>query len=319
MFNHQRLLCALLAASLVLPACKSSEKDNGQARRTETTTKTVTIQQSGEEGLDLSLLPEMVAEAENGEDLEKMLNTSDINNLDLNGDNKIDYLNVEEYREGPDRGFLLFTNEEGQRHELARVQISRQSQTADVVVNGNPEYYGNNTRYHSSFPLGEILLVGWLFNMSRPRYYHTPYYVGRYPTYYRTRRPVSSSLYRSRLRSASTRSRLKTTSKSRPTTTYKSTSTNKAGATKAANTSSTKKSLSNVQGNSFSTTSKKRPAGSSTTSSNRSSTGSSFGSSSSRKRSSTNSSSSRSSSFGSSSSRRRSSSSFGSSSRRRRR
>lgn len=312
MLKHQRLLSILLAASLVLPACKGGDDDaQQQSQRSEKVTKTVTIQQTVAEGLDLSTLPELVAEAKNGEELEKLLNTSDINNLDLNQDNQIDYLNVEEFREGANRGFLLFTNEDNQRNELAQVMINQQSQSADVVVQGNPQYYGNEARYHSSFPLGEILLVGWLFNMSRPRYYHTPYYVGRYPSYYSTRRPVSSSMYRSRL--SSSRSRLGT-SKSRPTTTYKSTTTSKAGATNAS--SSTKKSLNSVQGNSFSTTAKKRPAGSSTSSRSSSTTGSSFGSSSSRKRSS--------SSFGSSSSstsssRRSSGRSFGSSSSRRRR
>ena len=312
MLKHQRLLSIILATSLVLPACKGGDENaQQQSQRSEKVTKTVTIQQTVAEGLDLSTLPELVAEAKNGEELEKLLNTSEINNLDLNQDNQIDYLNVEEFREGANRGFLLFTNEDNQRNELAQIMINQQSQSADVVVQGNPEYYGNEARYHSSFPLSEILLVGWLFNMSRPRYYHTPYYVGRYPSYYSTRRPVSSSLYRSRL--SSSRSRLGV-SKSRPTTTYKSTTTSKAGATNAS--SRTKKSLNSVQGNSFSTTAKKRPAGSSTSSRSSSTTGSSFGSSSSRKRSS--------SSFGSSSSstsssRRSSSRSFGSSSSRRRR
>lgn len=312
MLKHQRLLSIILAASLILPACKGGDDESQQqSQRSEKVTKTVTIQQTVAEGLDLSTLPELVAEAKNGEELEKLLNTSDINNLDLNQDNQIDYLNVEEFREGANRGFALFTNEDNQRNDLAQIMINQQSESADVVVQGNPQYYGNEARYQSSFPLGEILLVGWLFNMSRPRYYHAPYYVGRYPSYYSTRRPVSSSMYRSRL--SSTRSRLGV-SKSRPTTTYKSTTTSKAGATNSS--SSTKKSLNSVQGNSFSTTSKKRPAGSSTSSRSSSTTGSSFGSSSSRKRSS---SSFGSSSSSSSSSRRSSGRSFGSSSSRRRR
>lgn len=320
MFKHQRLLSALLMTAFLLPACKSSDTSKSTQNTRTNTTKTVTVREKVAEGLDLTQLPELVADAENAEELEQLLNTADINNLDLNGDNQIDYLNVEEYRDGADRGFLLYTQEGGARTELAQVLISQQSETAEVVVKGNPDYYGNQAQYRSSFPLGQILLAGWLFNMSRPRYYHAPYYVGSYPRYYRSRRPVSSSLYRSRLRSASSsRSRLKT-SRTRPTTTYKSTTTSKAGANKATGTSN-KSSLNAVKGNSFSTTSKKRPAGSGSTSTGSSaSTGSSFGSSSSRNRStgSTRGSSSGS-SFGSSSSRSRSSSgsSFGSSSRRR--
>lgn len=312
MFKHQRLLSALLLTAFLLPACKSNDSAKTTQKSQTNTTKTVTVREKVAEGLDLSQLPELVAEAKNAEELERLLNTEDINNLDLNNDDQIDYLNVEEYREGADRGFLLYTQEEGQRTELAQVLISQQSETADVTVKGNPEYYGNQGQYHSSFPLGQILLAGWLFNMARPRYYHPAYYVGSYPRYYSSRRPVSRSLYRSRLRSASsTRSRLNT-SRTRPTTTYKSTTTSKSGAN-TSGASNNSKSLNAVKGNSFSTTSKKRPARSGS-----SSTGSSFGSSSSRSRSGASGSSSSGSSFGSSSSRSRSSSgsSFGSSSRR---
>lgn len=307
MFKHQRLLSAFLLTAFLLPACKGSDSERSTQKTQTNTSKTVTVREKVAEGLDLSSLPELVAEAKTAEELENLLNTAEINNLDLNNDDQIDYLNVEEYREEADRGFLLYTQEGGQRTELAQVLISQQSETAEVMVKGNPEYYGNQGQYRSSFPLGQILLAGWLFNMARPRYYHPPYYAGSYPRNYRSRRPVSSSLYRSRLRSASStrRSRLNT-SKSRPTTTYKSTTTSKSGANTSSGTANKSKSLNSTQGNSFTTTNKKRSAGSgsSTTGSN---SGSSFGSSSSRSRSTTKSS--RGSSFGSSSSRRRSSSS----------
>ena len=311
MFKHQRLLSALLLTAFLLPACKSNDGTKTTQKNQTNTTKTVTVREKVAEGLDLSLLPELVAEAKNAEELENLLNTSEINNLDLNDDDEIDYLNVEEYREGADRGFLLYTDDEGTRTELAQVLISQESETAAVSVNGNPEYYGNQGQYRSSFPVGQILLAGWLFNMARPRYYHPPYSAGRYPPSYRSRRPVSSSLYRNRLRNSasSIRSRLNA-STSRPTTTYKSTTTSKSGANTSAGTSNNNKSLKSTQGNAFNTTNKKRSAGSGS-----SSTGSNFGSSSSRSRSTGNSSGG--SSFGSSSSRSRSSgSSFGSSSRR---
>ncbi len=323
---HQRFLAIALSAALVLPACKSGDSEQNQSRdttaqsRNTTTTRTVSIEQKVSEGLDLSQLPELVTEAQNGEELEEILNTSGVNNLDINDDNKIDYLNVEEFREGPNRGFALYTNEDGRRTEVAQVTISQQSQTADVTVQGNPNYYGRDARYQSSFPIGQVLLAGWLFNMTRPRYYHSPYYYGKYPRYYRTSYPVSRTMYRSRARSGfrvkglkSSRSRNRT----RPKTTYKSTTTNGANAASTTGSkSSSTRSLSNTQGKSFSTTTKKRPTGSSARS-----TSSGFGSSSSRKSTSSfGSSSSRrkpSSSFGGSSSRRKSS--FGSSSRRRRR
>lgn len=311
MSNHQRFFSVLMAAALVLPACKSSDPDQKQSQKT--TTRTVSIQQKVSEGLDLSQVGELVAEAQTGQELEKILNTSGINNLDLNNDNKIDYLNAEEFREGPNRGFALYTHEEGQRTEVAQVLVSQQSQTAEVVVKGNPNYYGSDARYQSSFPVGQILLAGWLFNMTRPRYYHKPYYYGSYPRYYRTSYPVSRSMYRSRSRNGfRVKNSLRKSNRSRPKTTYKSTTT-KPGTT-TTTTKSPTRSLGSVKGKSFSTTTKKRPTGSSATKS----TG--FGTSSTRSTPSR--SSSRNSSFGSSSSRSkptRRKSSFGSSSRRRRR
>lgn len=334
------VLASCLSATLLLPACKGKENAQNQEVQSSQTETTVTTAQLVSEGLDLSMIPEMVKEAKDAEELEGFLNESGVNNLDLNNDKKIDYLNVEEYREGQDRGFALFTNEDGQRIDVARVAVNTQAQNANVVVQGNPNYYGQEARYQSSFPVGQVLMAAWLFNMTRPRYYHTPYYYGRYPTSYRTSFVKPRSVYQSRVNSGSfsTKGRSFGASSNRTpaSTTFKRTTTNKAGAKSTG--SSANRSLSNTSGKSFSTTTNKRPAGSSSTSTSgfgsgssrsntslppQTSTGSSsnrssgFGSSSSRN--STSSSGSRSSGFGSSSSRRSTSSSSRSSSSRRRR
>lgn len=293
------------------------------------------------DGLDLSQLPALVREAKNGEALEKTLNESGLNNLDLNKDGNIDYLNVEEFREGSQRGFVLFTNENNERSDVAQIMISQNAQQAEVAVQGNPNYYPPNTVYRNHFPLGEILLAAWLFDLARPRFYHAPYYRGYYPSYYRGSRVVPFSSYRSRLSSSAYRTKYRTSGFGSGSTrtrgslgTKTSFNTGKTTTTTRSGMNQSRNSLSNVSGSSFGTTTNKRPAGSGGTStsfgssssrsrttgsttgstsgssfgssSNRSSTGSSFGSSTSR--------SSTGSTFGSSSNRSRSGSSFGGSS-----
>lgn len=319
-YIHALVLAAFVAQNSLLVSCSGDDEPRKETRKTQTVATTATVS----EGLDLSRLPELVKEAENGEDLEEILNSSGINNLDTNGDKKVDYLNVEEFREGRQRGFMLFTNENGKRQDVANVTITPVANTADVVVDGNPKYYGDNHRYHSTFPLASVLMVAWLYNSTRPRYYHRPYYYGYYPSYYRTSYVKPRSIYRSRVKNSGFTVKRVTRSKTKPVTSK---------TTKTVKTQPTAKSLKNVKGKSFSTTTKKRPSSTKTTTSSgfgssstrtKPKTTSSFGGSSTRtqpKTSSFGSSSTRTkpktSSFGSSSTRKRSS--FGSSSKRKRR
>lgn len=313
--SSRMLLASCLTASLCLSACKGGGDNNNQDQRRQTrttTTQSVNTTAMVSEGLELSMLPELVTQARNGEELEEILNNSGVNNLDLNDDDYVDYLNVEEFRENGQRGFLLFTNEDNERVDVAQVMVDRQQNSSEVIVQGNPAYYGNEARYASSFPLGQVLLAAWLFDMARPRYYHRPYYYGSYPKYYKRTAYIPRSRYRSRLSSGRFKVKGKNylSRKSKP---YKKTTTSFKGSAKTSASSgkSTKKSLANTQGTSFKTTGKKRPAGSGSKSSG-------FGSSSSRAKKPVRSTTSSSKSgFGSSSSRSRSSSgrsSFGSSS-----
>lgn len=248
------VLAACVAMTAVLPAC-SGDKNKQQQSSTRTATDT-TIQTAGDLGdsLDLSRLPSLVKQAKDGQELEEILNTSGVNNIDLNQDGKIDYLNVEEIRENGAQGFILFTNENNERVDVARIDITKTQSTADVAVSGNPQYYGNQqVVYRDSFPLGQILLAAWLFDLARPRYYHPPYYYGSYPKYYRSYRPVlSRSLYRSKVSSGSFSVKGKTLSASA--------SRRAPGTSSSFSTGSSKRTM--TGGSSFSTTTNKRPAGS---------------------------------------------------------
>jgi hypothetical protein len=319
------LLMATIASNSLI-GCKSKEENAQNNRQAPPPAEQVSVAAMVADGFDLSQLPGLVKQAQNADELERIVNESGVNNLDMNKDGNIDYINVEETRNGNDRGFALFTNENNQRIDIAQVSITQTGQNANVNVAGNPNYYGPNVVYRNSFPLGEILLMAWLFDMARPRYFHSPYYYGRYPTYYRSTRVVPRSTYQTRVKS------LKTYSYSG------------SGVKRTTGAATGTRSLSNVEGKSFSTTTNKRPpattgtatSGFGSTSSrtttgttSTTNTGSGFGTTSARSRlgntttgSTTGSNSSigstsgstSGSSFGSSSTRSRSGSSFGSSS-----
>jgi hypothetical protein len=328
-FTTLALGLSLTLNVFALSGCKGKEKQTYRPKQNQDVS---VVANNVGDGLDLSQLPALAKQAKNGEDLEQILNSSGVNNLDLNKDGNIDYLNVEEFRDGDKRGFVLYTNENNERSDVAQIMLSQGAQQAEVAVEGNPNYYPPNTVYRSRFPVGEILLTAWLFSLTRPRFYHSPYYFGYYPGYYRSARVVPFGAYRTRLSSSSYRTKYRTSgfgsgsSRSRGSLgTSTKFNTGRSTTTSRSSMNQSRNSLSKVKGSSFGTTSNKRPAGSGGTStkfggsSNRSSTGSSFGSSSGRSStgSSFGSSSSRSStgsSFGSSSSRSRSGSSFGGSS-----
>ena len=305
--------------TLVLSGCK--EKTTYVPKKTGSDVSVVASNVA--DGLDLSQLPALVRQAKDGDALEKLLNSSGVNNLDTNQDGNVDYLNVEEFRENGQQGFVLFTNENGQRSDIAQVSLTRNGQNGEVAVQGNPNYYPQQTVYRSSFPWGEILVAAWLINLARPRYYHPPYYYGFYPRSYRSYRVMPMASYRTRLSSSGYRSRFGST---RPISTGRSNSGfgfSKFGRTSTFNTgqvtnttrggmNQSRNSLANTNGSSFGATNNKRPGGSGAGSSG-------FGSNSSRSRSTTfGGNSNNSSSFGGSSSGRSSysGSSFGSSSNR---
>lgn len=159
----------------------------------------VTQTTSAAEGLDLQAVGGLVRTAKNGEELEKAINTPEINNMDLNLDGNVDYIQVEEYGEGDNRGFSLYTEfEEGEEQEIATIDIAKTgSEEVAVEVHGNEQIYGRNYYHRSHFGIGDALLIGWMFS-SRPRYYSSWGY-GRYPSSYRSYAHVNSRQYRNRM------------------------------------------------------------------------------------------------------------------------
>lgn len=156
------------------------------------------------EGLDLKAVGELLKKAETAEELETLLNSpaQGVNNLDLNADGKVDYINVTEYGTEKVKGFSLSTQPaSGETQELATIEVEKVSdKQAKMQIQGNEQIYGSNHYHHSSFGLTDMLIMSYLF---RPHgFYGSPYGYGRYPGSYSSYATTSRSNYANRTRTA---------------------------------------------------------------------------------------------------------------------
>jgi hypothetical protein len=176
----------------------------------------VTIDSTPTAGFDVNKLASFVKTSTDPQTLEKAINNpaNHINNLDLDKDGNVDYLKVEE----PEQNHLNVVDDVSASDSVtvARIKIdpSQDNQTANLNIQGNPQYAGYDNYYHSSFSLGDLLIMSYFL---RPHPYYMPYYhYGYYPSYYTrvrtvsTFRPTTSSAMSSR----SSRSSLSSPSRS---------------------------------------------------------------------------------------------------------
>ncbi|MCK5680833.1 hypothetical protein KAI46_08495 [bacterium] len=152
----------------------------------------------GGDGLDLATIGTLLKKAENGAELEKLLNdsTTGINNLDLNEDGKVDYIKVTEYGTDQTKGFSLTVEPiKGEIQEVATIEIEKSGEDkAQVEVRGNEQIYGQNHYHRSSFGVTDMLFMYWLF---RPHpFYMSPWGYGHYPGNYRSHNTVSQKDYK---------------------------------------------------------------------------------------------------------------------------
>ena len=164
----------------------------------------VTIQSSAPAGFDVNKLGQLVKTSTDPQTLEKAINNPNnhINNLDLDKDGTVDYLKVEE--PGQNQLNVVDDVSDADSVTVARIHIepNQTNNTANLNIQGNPNYAGYNNYYHSSFTFTDFLLLSYLM---RPHPYYMPmYHYGYYPSYYtRVRtvtnyRPTTSSAMSSR-------------------------------------------------------------------------------------------------------------------------
>jgi hypothetical protein len=178
----KKILIALTSVMLLFSACNQNPPQQNN----------VTIENTGPAGFDVNKLATLVKTSTNPQALEKAINdpNNHINNLDLDKDGNIDYLKVEE----TDKNRLKVVDDvsAGDSVTVARIKIdpSADNSTADLSVQGNPQYVGDNNYYHSSFSFTDLLLLSY---MMRPHAYYMPmYHYGYYPSYYSRVRTVTN-------------------------------------------------------------------------------------------------------------------------------
>ena len=151
----------------------------------------VTIENNTTAGFDVNKLAQLVKGSTDPQVLEKQINdpNNHINNLDLDKDGNIDYLKVEE----PGQNELKVVDDvsNSQSVTVASIKIDpTNNNTADLNIQGDPQYAGNNNYYHSSFSFTDFLLMSYFL---RPHSYYMPvYHYGYYPYYYTRVRTVTN-------------------------------------------------------------------------------------------------------------------------------
>jgi len=184
----------------------------------------VQIPDNADEGLDLRAVGELIKTARDAEALERQINdaSTGLNNLDLDSDGEVDYISVEEFGGGNSRGFMLIAKlNDGREQEVATIDIEKTTDSeADLEIRGNERVYGSNHYHHSSFGIGDYLMMRWLF--SSHSMYRSPYYYGRYPGYYSRHRVTTPSSYKTRTAGATKNSNLTKSTRSQMTSTHTS-------------------------------------------------------------------------------------------------
>ena len=169
----KRFIIACIAVSLFSAGCQNPPQQNN-----------VTIQNNTTAGFDLNKLAQLVKTSTNPQVLEKAINdpNNHINNLDLDHDGNIDYLKVTE----PAQNQLNIVDDVSSADSAVVAQVNiaptNNNNTADLNIQGNPNYVGQDNYYHSSFSLADFLLLSYFL---APHPYYVPmYHYGYYPSYY---------------------------------------------------------------------------------------------------------------------------------------
>ena len=150
------------------------------------------------DNLDLKAVASIFGESSDLEDFERRLNDPDlmISNLDLNGDNKVDYLRVIEATENNTHLIILqAVLAQDTFQDVATIEVERDNNNnVQVQVVGDVYMYGSNYIYEPVYVSRPIIYDTFWVNSYRP--YYSPWYWGYYPTYYTYWSPYPVYRYR---------------------------------------------------------------------------------------------------------------------------
>jgi len=150
------------------------------------------------DNLNLQAVASIFGESQDLEDFERRLNDPDkqINNLDLNGDNRVDYLRVIEVTENNTHVIILQSVLAVDTfQDVATIEVERdRNNNVTVQVVGDSYVYGPNYIYEPVYVATPPLYNVFWASSYRP--YYSPWYYGYYPTYYSYWAPYPAYRYR---------------------------------------------------------------------------------------------------------------------------
>jgi hypothetical protein len=138
------------------------------------------------DNLDLRAVASIFGDSENLADFERRLNDPkiQISNLDLNGDNKVDYLRVIETVEG-NVHLIVIQSVLGRDtfQDIATVEVERDRHNQiQVQVVGDVYMYGDNYIYEPVYAYTPVIYTSFWVSHYRP--YYSSWYWGFYPSFY---------------------------------------------------------------------------------------------------------------------------------------
>jgi hypothetical protein len=146
----------------------------------------------------------MFKNANSIEEFEKAINeeNNNVNNLDLNNDGNIDYITVEDIKEGNTHVIVLSTFlDKTERQDIATIGIEKTgSQSAALQIEGDETLYAKNT-IAEPLETNKTVVNVWFWPSVRyiyaPRYivWVSPHRWGFYPRWWRPWRPIRHSLF----------------------------------------------------------------------------------------------------------------------------
>ena len=150
------------------------------------------------DNLDLKAVASIFGESADLADFERRLNDPkiQISNLDLNGDNQVDYLRVIESAENNTHLILIqAVLEKDIFQDIATVEVERDSNNnVQIQVVGDVYMYGSNYIYEPVYVQRPVIYNVFWTNYYRP--YYSPYYWSYYPSYYVAWNPYPVYRYR---------------------------------------------------------------------------------------------------------------------------
>lgn len=150
------------------------------------------------DNLDLQAVASIFGDSRDLEDFERRLNdpSTQISNLDLNGDNRVDYLRVIEATESNTHLIILQSVLAADTfQDVATIEVERdRSNNVRVQVVGDVYMYGPNYIYEPVYVSRPFIYDVFWVSSYRP--YYSPWYWGYYPTYYSYWAPYPVYRYR---------------------------------------------------------------------------------------------------------------------------